>query len=264
MGNKIKKEDILKFLHQFYELEKDYNELYGHKFDNVEEGFKELVRVYNTYPAIRIWPTRVEDLSRLQSEGLRQGLKELGKNVSEKDNILEFIKGERITAEREYHPHQWHLNSFYKETADILSDDFLAFYRDIDSKKDFEEVFDSLKNVKEGVETRCLQNGKNRKLGFGQVCLYDTSLRMVYCKIHGSESHHLFPKKYVYLHTKPLKTAKILKELGILQHKPVHKNETKILQKIFLPFEMSSIDIENFMCVMLKPIGMLNGEGNKQ
>lgn len=135
MRNKIKKEDILKFLHQFYKLEKDYNELYGHKFDNVEEGFKELVRVYNTYPAIRIWPTRVEDFSRLQSEGLRQGLKELGKNVSEKDNILEFIKGERITAEREYHPHQWHLKSFYKETADILSDDFLAFYRDIDSKK---------------------------------------------------------------------------------------------------------------------------------
>ena len=259
MQPKIDKKEIIDFLKKNYNLEKDYEVKYGNCFNNPKTGFKELVRVFAEYTVNWIWPTRIETFVASQKVALRRYLSELGNTSSQIDMILEFIKGEKTDSPKNYHPHQWHLGSFYKETADILTQDFIEFYANLSSFKDFEEVYDSLERTKDKREEIRLEKGISRKLGFGQVCLYDTSLRMVYCFTSGEESHPLMPRDYVYLHAKPLKSAKLLQDLGIIKGRISHRTKTDILQKIFLPYDMSPMDIENFFCVMNGPIRVLAG-----
>lgn len=268
---KIGKKAIIEFLKKNYNLEEEYEKNYGDSFNTIETGFQELVRVYLEYTVNWIWPTRIETCIALQKVALRRYLSELGKNPSDKDNILEFIKGEKKTSNKKYHPHQWHLGSFYKETAEILADDFINFYKnELPYLKDFEEVYESLDRIKNQREDiRRVVDGETRKLGFGQVCLYDTSLRMVYCFVNGEESHSLIPHTYVYLHAKPFRNARLLKKMGIIKGEISHRTKTDILQNIFNPHIMHPIDIENFLCVMNGPIRVLAGlplkekKGNK-
>lgn len=259
MSDKILKEEILKYLRQCYVLEEDYETIHGKHFDSREEGFKELVRIYLTYPAEFIWPTRCEESCLPLMVGLRKYLGELGKKTYLEENIEEFIKGETIGSG--YHPHQWHLRRFYTKTADILNKPFGEFYNSIDSKENFEAIYDGLEKLKNEVE-KDLQskNPLQKKLGFGMVSLYDTSLRMAYRHSNEEENHRLMPKKFVYLHAHPLASAKRLRKMGFFNEKVRHRMETEKMQKIFHPYKLHPIDIENFLCVMRKPIALLNGE----
>lgn len=259
MKPQIDKRTIIDFLKKNYNLENNYELKYGNLFNDAQTGFKELVRVFNTYTVNWIWPTRKESFEAVQKVALRRYLSELGQTSSQTDKILEFIKGQKINSAKEYHPHQWHLGSFYKKTAGILTQDFIDFYTNINLCKDFEDVYDQLECIKAKREEIHLRETEPRKLGFGQVCLYDTALRMTYCFTDGDEEHRLMPRAFVYLHAKPLKTGQLLRDLGIINCKLNHRTKTEMLQKIFIPYDMKPIDIENFLCVMNGPIRVLAG-----
>lgn len=259
MNYQINKKEILDFLHKNYKLEKDYDSNYGEAFNDLRNGFSELVRIYNVYEVEWIWPTRIEEIHRNMKEALRHYLSELGKRASEQENVLEFIRGEKIESAKPYHPHQWHLGVFYQDTADILTEDFVDLFRDIDSLTDFENLYNTLNNLKNEREKQREKLGESRKLGFGQVCVYDTALRMAYRYAEGDENNRLMPARLVYLHAKPIKSAKLLEQLGLIPSKVEHRMPTDMLQPLFHPYEMHPIDIENFMCVMNGPIRALSG-----
>lgn len=250
-------------------VDEDYKRKFGGCFNSADDGFNELIRVYLTYPLIKSCRGSVEVLEK-PKDLLRTGLKKLGKHKNLEDNVEEFIKGEVIGGKREYHGHQWHLPNLFPLTSEVINPYLQDFYKNLDNYNDFETVYDELKKqieiIKKDKSDYLKKRHNGRELGFGSVCNYDTSLRMVYNLSNGDENHRLMPHDYVYVHGKLYGTYRTIRDLKLLPE--LSKEEMRYIstnaripiewfRSRFVHKDFKAIDIEDFLCVMGEAIEAL-------
>lgn len=244
---------LKQFLDTYYHLPTDYFKKNEKKLATDSSALEELVRIYNEIPCKIIWTWENEDFT--AKEFFRILLQRLGRNADLNDNIEEFIKGEPIG--NGYNIHQWVLKVFYPETAAKIHPYIKDLYLNINSFDNFEQIFDKMTCDKREPDNEDIFRG------FGPTCNYDVIFRMVYAYSGYDETHRLIPSAYVYLHSKPGRTAKLLMDNGqikkaknrILYDDIIDKNYP--LGKSFRKYHMPSIDIENFLCINHDAIAIL-------
>lgn len=258
----INKEGVLIFLRRHFVLEPDYEEKFGHCFEGHPDiALKELIRVFREkVPIVLCSPI---DDSTIKCRDLQYVyLGTLGRNEDPKDNVEEFIKGSPKGSRYEYDLHQWNLARFYPVTADLLNPVLLPLVTNISEYKNFEVFREKVIEAKDTFEQeQKVQNGgirwKNKddkeivksKLGFGFNCIYDFCLRSAFVHAKGEVSHPLLPSEYVYVHSKPKKSADILLYLGLIPG-PIETFRFKYepVKEIFE--NLNAMEIEHFLCVM--------------
>lgn len=261
----IHKAKVFETLSDHFLLEDDYWIDHEKDFEKPRTAFKELIRVFQTYPLVKSCRGKKIELD--TATNLQHlDLDSVGKNADPELNTLEFITGKPIGIKREYHGHQWQLRSYYKDTADLLKGVLTQLLAKIDDIKDFEELFQKVENTKNDEEQELKKtvldpdylkkiNRKLKTLGFGITCIYDFSLRAGYRYKVNKGTDRLLPSRYVYVHAKPATTFRILKELGVFKNIPKNSKmvgtiEYDIIKDDFLPFTLNAVEIENFFCVM--------------
>lgn len=269
----INKTKIFESLRKMYNLEEDYEEIHSGDFDGYDAALKELLRIYHEYPLIDSCCGKPIE-SDLATNLHYRHLEALGKHTDPEENTLEFIKGMPLGSEPEYYGHQWHLASFYNKTAELLTPVLSEIVVTLHNFKDFEDLFNAVESTKNDFENHerisgvlspgylKAHNRKIRTLGFGQTCIYDFSLRAAYRHGRATGSESLMPRKFVYTHSKPGLSFRIMRELGLFANLPTDlrqskekyrgKVETALIADDFKPYKMDAIDIENFLCVMHK------------
>lgn len=261
----INKPKVFETLNDHFLLDDDYWIIHEKDFEKPLTAFKELIRVFQTYPLVKY--CRGEKIQLDTATNLQHlDLDRLGKNADPALNTLEFIKGMPIGSKPEYHGHQWQLRSYYKMTADLLQPVLMKLLTEIDDMKDFEDLFQQVETTKNDEENELKKsilspdylakiNRKKKTLGYGRTCIYDFALRAAYRYKVNKGTDRLLPSRYVYVHARPATTFKILKELGVFKNIPknskmVNTIEYDVIKDDFLPFTLDAIAIENFFCVM--------------
>ena len=267
----INKTKIFESLRKIYNLEKDYEKTHAGDYDNYQSAFKELLRIYHTYPMIKFCNGKPIELDLATNLHYRH-LDVLGKHAEIEKNTEEYIKGKPLKSRPEYYSHQWHLGSLYRETAGLLNPVLSQIVTNLHNFSDFEELFNEVERVKNDFENRQRIDGvlsekylkeHNRKLntlGFGATCIYDFLLRATYRYSKDTHKDNLLPKNFVYTHSKPGTSFNIMRELGLFDNLPTNlrKSKEKYRGKVatalivddFKPYRMDAIDIENFLCIM--------------
>lgn len=261
----INKAKVLETLSDRFLLEDDYWIDHEKDFEDPQTAFKELIRIFQTYPlfkSCRGKKIELDTATNLQYLDLER----LGKNADTAMNTLEFIKGTVSGCRPEYHGHQWNLRSYYKETADILEPSFTILLTKLDNIKDFEDLFELVETTKNNEEKEQKKtrlnpdnlakiNRKLKTLGYGRTCIYDFCLRAAFRYKENKGTGRLLPFRYVYIHAKPAATFRILKELGVFKNIPKNSKmvdmiDYDMIKEDFLPYNLNAIEIENFLCVM--------------
>lgn len=259
----VNKAKVLETLNDHFLLEDDYVIKHEKDFENPKTGFKELIRVYLTYPLGKNCNGKKLELD-TATNSLYADLDSVGNQAVSVLNTLEFIKGKPTGCG--FHGHQWHLRSYYKETPELLEPVFTKLLADIENFQDFEAFYIAVEKEKNDLEKVLKKTklhpdylakiGRKRKtLGYGRTCIYDFSLRAAYRYKQNEGTARLLPSRFVYVHTKPAHTFRILKELGVFKNIPNkaridHLIEYQTIKEDFLPYSLDAIDMENFFCVM--------------
>lgn len=160
--------------------------------------------------------------------------------LSDLKGIYDFICGAEGNDGNEPYKldsHQWHfkLNRFKGAVgamADALSN--------IDNEK---RQFDSFRDIIMFVDKKKSEKKKNEVFGFGNTCVYDFALRWGW-----NNQPRYLPEDEVWLHTKPLESARKLKKMGFLKKCGRRVPMEYFSEEIRQP-GMDSMDIEHFLCI---------------
>ena len=128
--------------------------------------------------------------------------------------------------------HQWHLRfPSRRPTVDTVA----ALWEGRDKKTftDFEELYAAVEKIKQPY--------------FGDTCIYDFALRYGW-----NQDPRVVPERYVYIHSKPLESARRLFELGYIP-KIARRLPLSDCAALLLP-GMTAMDIEHFLCVYHRQI----------
>ena len=128
--------------------------------------------------------------------------------------------------------HQWILWC-HPEAVDEKAKKVFALYKEKPSifrPTDFDDFYNEIEKLKVD--------------WYGPVCNYDFCLR--YC---WNQNPKIEPVNFVYVHTKPEDSAKILVRLQVINPYKKGKIPMSSFPDIFRKHNMSSKDIENFLCV---------------
>lgn len=153
--------------------------------------------------------------------------------LSKLKNITDYICG--VPNDREapggapykFDTHQWHLRF---PSRSIVVDNMAVKLKDIDNEDfaDFEALYDYVDRRKEKY--------------FSDTCVYDFALRYGW-----NRTSRISPKDFVYIHSKPLESAKKLKDLGYIPevgHFLPLSNYSALLGP-----GMNAMDVEHFLCI---------------
>lgn len=142
--------------------------------------------------------------------------------------------------------HQWFLQCFHKETCDKLLEELETdqpWKQSYDSYSSFEDLFEIIRSRYERKYVK-------------QLVIYDISIHIAIIK----GETKLLPKDWVYIHAKPLKNYKSLREQK--KELPKLQKEGKLPYSQLAPFfpGLDARMIEDFLCLMnkLKPCGVNN------
>lgn len=163
---------------------------------------------------------------------------QLETELSDLKNITDYICGVHNELEApagppyKFHPHQWHLGfPSHIGVVNVMADQL----KDIDKEAfaDFEALY---------------QYVDQRKVKFfSATCVYDFALRYGW-----NHKPRIVPKDFVYIHSKPLNSARRLYNLGYISELdhclPIGNYST------LLGAGMDAMDIENFLCIYNKEI----------
>ena len=248
-------EILVDILSERYFLPDDYAQTHKGKFENIETSLEELVRLYNEVACKGFWEMQPEQgVEMTNKEFLRYALAQFGRDKELSKNIDGFLKGRPFGSIPECGAHQWYVPIFYPSMVKNVHPYVENLYKELDRFDSFDEIFELVTLDKKK------EKEKDKFRGYGPTCIYDTILRMVYNRYGQDENHRLMPLRYVYLHSKPGKTLKLLNRKGLMnkaKYLIIYSDVTDskyVLGRAFAKYHMTSIDIENFLCIMNKPI----------
>lgn len=161
--------------------------------------------------------------------------------LTDLSGVYDFICGEEgNNGSQPYilNNHQWHFKlRHYRKAVKAMAE----------ALKGIENIeFDSFENLVKYIDDK--KDNTPDSFGFGHTCIYDFALRWGW-----NHKPRIAPSQNVWLHTKPLESARKLRKMGYLKKCgrciPIEYFSKDIRQP-----GMDSMDIEHFLCVYFDAI----------